>query len=426
MPTVLQLTEQRNGVWERMKEINDRVQKGETLSAEDEANWQAADAEIGNIDKRISMQVRMEGMSAHNPTTPTNEGPLAGGARGEVPPDGPGWEPIQRSAEYRKTFLKWARSGPNILTLEEHQLLAQGFRSPDGGNYERRDEVTNIATLGGFLIPEGFVRQIESAMLAFGGMRAVASGITTDNGADLPWPISDDTGNEGEILNEAQAASEQNVTFGRVVFKAHMYSSKIIQVSYQLMQDSAFDLEGFLAARMAERVARIQNRHFTVGLGMNEPMGIVTTCPSGIAAAGTTAVTFDEVLNLEHAVDPAYRNGAQWMFADATLLALKKIKDGEGRYIWVPGGPVNNGGPATLWGYPYEINQAVPTMASGNKAILFGQFSKYMIRDVRGFTLMRLNERSAASLLVDFLGFARADGGLLDAGTHPVQCITMA
>ena len=422
MATVLQLAEQRNAVWERMKEINDRAQAGTALSSEDETAWRAADAEVVDLDKRIVMQRRLEDMPLHGPVPPATNGagPRAGGPAGEDRTEGDGFQPVQRSAEYRQAFLKWARFGERGLNADETTRLY-------GGQIETRDQVTNIATLGGFLVPEGFVRQIESALLAFGGMRSVATVFPTDSGGDLPWPTSDDTGNEGEILNEGQAATEQNVSFGRIVFKAHVYSSKVIQVSYQLLQDAAFDIEAFLAERMAERIARITNRHFTTGLGSNEPMGLVTQAVSGVTAAATGAVTFDELINLEHSVDPAYRNGARWMFHDNTFRDLKKIKDGEGRYIWVPGGPMaNNGGPSTLWGYPYEINQAVPQMATGNKAIAFGLLSKYQIRDVRGFGLLRLDQRSATSLLMDFLGWSRHDGALLDAGTNPVKVITMA
>lgn len=418
MATVLQLIEQRNSIWEQMKEIGNRAAEG-PLSAEDQATWDKADVDVVELDKRIAMQKRLEEMPASGAAS--EGGPRAGGVAGESRAA----EQRRAPDEYESVFARYIRYGQGGLSPEENISMMQNFRG-FGAGVEHRDEVTNIATQGGYLVPEGFMRELEVATLAYGGMREVARILPTDGGEDLPWPTSNDTSNTGRILNETATASETDVTFGRMVLKAHMYSSDLVQVSFQLMQDSAFALEPFLAETLATRIARITNTHFTTGTGANEPMGVVTAAVSQATAAGTTAVTFDELLALEHGIDPSYRKGASWMFRDATLRALKLVKDGEGRYLWWPGGPSNGGGQPTLWNYPYTINQDVPAMATGNKAILFGDFKKYIIRDVRGFQLMRLNERSAVNGLVDFLGFSRHDGGLLDAGRNPIQCITMA
>ena len=113
------------------------------------------------------------------------------------------------------------------------------------------------------------------------------------------------------------------------------------------------------------------------------------------------------------------------MFADSTLKALKKIKipqfsgDTNGMPLWQPG--LVQGQPDRILGYPFVINQDVAAMAASAKAIVFGDLSKYLIRDVRDVTLLRLDERYAENHQVAFLAFSRHDGDLLDAGTDPVK-----
>jgi HK97 family phage major capsid protein len=137
-------------------------------------------------------------------------------------------------------------------------------------------------------------------------------------------------------------------------------------------------------------------------------------------------VTADEILDLVHSVDPSYRQGpaVAFQFADATLKFLRKLKDGEGRYLWQAG--MGSGSPDTLWGYRYVINQSMPALSTGNKAIVFGDHSKYIIRDVLDVQILRLDELFAQNHQVAFLAFSRHDGNLVDAGTRPIKFITQA
>jgi HK97 family phage major capsid protein len=279
---------------------------------------------------------------------------------------------------------------------------------------------------GGYTVPQEFMYQLETAMLAFGGMRAVASSIKTDSGALMPYPTSNDTANEGAIIAENTQVTEQDAVFGAVNLGAFMYTSKLVRISFQLLQDSAFDLPSWLAARLGERLARITNRHFTVGAGGGAlPMGIVTAATAGPVGSGSVAagsVTYDNLVDLEHSVDPSYRTNGKWMFHDNTLRDLKKLKDTLGRPIWIPG--LVDREPDRILGYPYQINQHMAVPAANAKTILFGALDKYLIRDVLGLQLLRLNERYADYLQVGFLAFLRCDGNLIDAGTHPVKYFT--
>ena len=289
---------------------------------------------------------------------------------------------------------------------------------------EQRALGTTPGTAGGYTVPQGFYRALEDAMLTFGGMRQARTTILrTASGEPLPMPTANDTDNEGIIISEnpAQKVPEQDITFGQETLGAYMYSSKSIRVSYQLLQDSAFDLPSYIAQKLGERIGRITNRHFTVGTGSGQPHGVVSKAQAGVTAASGTAITDLELVDLVHSVDPAYRGQAEFMFNDQTLRELKKLRDAEDRPLWLPGIAVRE--PDTILGYRYVINTHMPVMGPGAKSVLFGDFSKYYIRDVMDITLVRLDEVYAEYGQVAFLAFSRHDGVLLDAGTHPIKAL---
>jgi len=306
------------------------------------------------------------------------------------------------------------------VSLSLRPLRSMQPADVDGWQY--RAQGVGSGAIGLFTVPNEMMRPLEVALLTYGGMRQVATVIRTDTGANLPIPTVNDTTNVGAILAENTAGSTQDVAFGQLVLGSFKYSSKIVLVSVELMQDNAINLASFLGEALGTRIGRITNTHFTVGTGAGaQPTGIVTASSLGKTGltGQTTSVIFDDLVDLEHSVDPAYRQGGRFMFHDKTLAALKKIKDTQGRPLFLPGLSVN--APDTILGYPYTINQDVAQMAANAKSILFGSLSKYIIRDVLGVTLLRLDERYAEFHQVAFLAFARFDGNLLNAGTNPVK-----
>lgn len=319
------------------------------------------------------------------------------------------------SEREREVFRNWMLRGMVGLSEEERRFMQERqvtIRAAQG---------VGTGAAGGFLVPEGFRAVLESALKAFGGMREVATPLDTDSGESIPMPTENDTGNVGELLAENTATAEQDITFGSVTIDAFMYSSKLVRVSIQLMQDSAFDMEGFLARKLAERIARITNTHFTTGTGTGQPRGLVTAAPVGKTGATgqTTSIIYDDLVDLEHSVDPAYRRNGGWMLHDSSLKVVKKLKDSQNRPLWMPGLAVQ--APDTILGYRYVINQDVPVMAANAKSVLFGDLSKYLIRSVRQVILKRLEERYAELLQIGFIAFQRFDGDLIDAGTNPVK-----
>ena len=315
--------------------------------------------------------------------------------------------------------------GFNLNSREIEIPLAKDYRAIKN-DYLRRDMSLTVGA-GGYTVPEGFVNSLEQALLAFGGVRQVSDVIRTDGGGDLPWPTMNDTSNKGAILAEATTFSTSvDPTFGSVIFKAFKYSSKPIIVSNELLQDSAFDLAAMIGGWLGTRIGRIQNDHFTTGTGTTLPKGVVVSAAVGSTAASKTAVTDAEILTLVHKLDPAYRPNAMFMFHDAILAAIRALKDvTSGQYLWQPG--MQAGVPDRLFGYRYTVNQSMAsTQAQSAKIMLFGDFSKYKIRDVAGIRLVRLDELFAQTDQVGFVAFLRSDGQLLDAGTNPILYLTNA
>lgn len=311
------------------------------------------------------------------------------------------------------------------LTIRLAPVAMRSTYHEDVKDWESRALSTLTTTSpedGSYLIANELLQPLERAMLDFGGIRQVATVKRTLTGAALGFPTSDDTSNEGVLLAENAVVVAKDTEFGIMTLNAYKFSSKMVLVSVELMQDSATELAGFLGTALGERIGRIVNRYGTTGTGSSQPMGIVTAATSAAVALAAQTPTYAEMVSIEHSVDPAYRNGARWMFHDTILAEVKKIVDAStGRPIWMPN--MVGGQPDTILGYPYTVNQhmAVAAGSGSGKSILFGQLSKYILRDVRDVTLLRLDERYAEYHQVAFLAFSRHDGDLLDAGTHPVK-----
>ncbi len=318
----------------------------------------------------------------------------------------------------RKAFQAYLRYGSAGLSPEQRGLLVRA---------EERAQGVAVGTQGGYLVPEDFMAELVVALKAWGPMLdpGVTRFLTTATGASIPWPTMDDTSNEGALIAENTQVALAEISFGTKNLEAYKYTSGVVLVASELLQDSAVDVEAVVRNAMAERIARIGNKHTSIGDGASKPHGIVTAAAAGFTAASATAITFDDLIELEHAVDPAYRTdpSCRFMFNDSTLKAIRKLKDGEGRYIWQPA-DVRTGSPTTILNYPYSINQAMASIATGNRSVIFGAFNRYVVRMVNEFSIRRLIERYADYDQTGFIGFTRLDGELLDANavkrlTHP-------
>ena len=247
----------------------------------------------------------------------------------------------------------------------------------------------------------------------------------SDNGNSLPIPVMDDTSNVAEILDEAGTAAEAEATTAKVTLGAWKYSSKEVLVSLELLQDSSFDLEAYIAGSLAARFGRKWNTDITVGAGTTLPFGLCTRATaSGVVSGGTAAaptLTVDDFIDTADALDQAYRNmpGVGYMMSRATLSKVRKLKDSSNRYLFDAGfsGGVTSGAPGTINGYPVYVNPDMPTTGVSKAIVLFGDYSQYMWRQVSGIQFFRLSEYRIRSGQISFLAFARADGNLINTAS---------
>lgn len=321
-----------------------------------------------------------------------------------------------------------------------------GFRGLGVGSMRENKEYRDMGTGGGnalqgtgggYFVPVGFVDEVDEGMKWYGDMLRSSTIMRTATGQPLPWPNDNDTSNVGEQVGEGITVTEGDLSLGNIVFGAYKFSTKMIKVSVEMLQDSAFDLESYVKEKFAIRIGRIINTKTTTGAGsgsttINGILPASTAGPTAVGAStndggtetGGTSIGTDDLIELEHSVDKAYRRDASYMAHDLTIKTLKKLKDKYGRPLWLPGIAV--AAPDTINGYQYFTNNDLPTIALNAKTVLFGDLKKYVIREVKELAVLRLNERYAELGQVAFIGFARYDGNLLDAGTHPVKYLVQA
>lgn len=306
-------------------------------------------------------------------------------------------------------FAKWIRGGDQAITAAEWVDI-------------RATMSTTTGSEGGYTVQTDIAKTIVEALKATGGMREVATVLQTSMGNAINYPNSDGTSEEGEILGENQLSADSDPELGSTTISVYKYGSKVVAIPLELLMDSAIDIEAFVRQRLISRIARITNKHFTIGTGTGQPRGIVTSATSGkVGASGQTAtITYDDLVDLQHSVNRAYRDlGASFMMSDAAVKVIRKLKDDQSRPIFVPGYEtgVPGGIPDTLLGDRLVINDDIPAMAANAKSVVYGSLKSYLIRDVMSYNLMRFDDSAYAKKgQVGFLMFSRNGGGLPDVG----------
>jgi len=415
----------------RMQEILNGSEK--TLSADQEKEFDQLDSDAEAKLRQASKIEKMEQMEFANEIS-------------EEIPTGQGKSIDKLSAEELKKAEEIAMR--SYLTTGEvpkelRSIMAPAQKEKDDNDMIKSSlkelginlaaEQSTTTTGGGYTIPRGFQAELERAVKAFGGMWDSSRIITTASGNVLDWPTVNDTANKAYLLGESVSAatSAAAVTFGTKAFEAYKYTSGLIQIPTELLQDSAFNIPSLMVELLAERIWRGTNEAFTTADGSSKPHGIIhsTNLSYGVSTGNDTALAYDDFVNLEHSVDPGYRNrmGTGFMFHDSVLREAKKIKDTANQPIW-NANLMAGTAPATLLGHKYVINQDMPIFWAGNATdndndavALFGDLQKYIIRQVQGMRMVRLNERYGELDQTAFVVFFRVDGELLNAGTNPIK-----
>lgn len=366
--------------------------------------------EIDALDSQMRMTERQLEIDAGNKLTELKAGDI---------------DPMSPKALYNK----WMRQGDNGLSAAEWTHI-------------RNTMSTTTNSEGGFTVPSMISSTLYDAMKAFGAMRAVSDIISTADGRPLSFPTSDGTSEVGEIIAQNVTATGLDPSFSTVTLNVFKYSSKIVAVPLELLQDSTIDIEAFVRTRLAQRLGRIGNQHFTTGGGTTLPDGVMAR--AGAGKTGTTGQTltiiYDDIVDLIHSVDPAYRTPrSAFMTNDALLRVIRKLKDSQNRPLWVPSfesglmrgvGVASDGGYIgqdravvfdTLMGYPLYVNNDIAAPAANAKTMAFGDFSYYKIRDAMEVQMFRFTDSAYTKLgQVAFLAWCRMGGNLVDTAAVKV------
>ena len=401
MATSRELREKRARVIEQMKEavkLGDEARdKGESASDYDQQFTRAV-ADEERLTKQIEALERIE----------ADEKRAAGQHLEDQEREGRAGNDGGKKKEYREAFRNWVVNGSADLTAEERTLLAE----KRGTN----SQVVGTTTLGGYTVDTEIFNEIERAQKAYSGVAQAARFIRTAGYGTLYVPTEDDTTTSANLIAEAAAITVQDLTFGQKQLDAYKYATQM-KISLELMQDSSFDMVAEITNAFAPRFGRAMNTSCTTGTGSSQPDGFMTAATLGKTAASATAITFPEIVDLIHSIDPAYRmsQSCGFMLHDSVLAAVKKLSIGTGdaRPLWQPS--VREGEPDRIEGFRYWINQDMDSaLTTGKKVMAFGDFSKYVIRLVQDMMIIRLNERYADNGLVGFIGHMRWDGELLN------------
>ena len=414
------LNEKRGQLVTQAREALDEIKKNtdEARAAELDARHDTIMAEFDKVEKLIEREQKLVDVEKRLAERAEAE---ERAAREAKRPNGQDTE--QRGAaeggkpEYREVFYKFLAGGADLgeLEPEERKILRAGAAPKDA---EKRIQTVGTTTAGGYTVPTELANEIIKSMKAFGPMydEAICTTINTSNGHPIDIPTIDDTSVTAVAHTEGTALTDdgsKDATFGKKTLNSYGYDTTFVKFSLELARDSIFNMESLLGSLLGERLGRIANTQLTTGDGTGDPNGIVTASSLGKTTAAAGAITTDEIIDLVHSVDPAYRQSpkVRFMFNDLTLSALRKLKDGNGQYIWTMGS-ILGGVPGTILGYQYSINQAMANIATGNKTMLFGDFGKYYVRKVGGPLIGVLRERFWPDLGI--AGLIYLDGELGD------------
>jgi HK97 family phage major capsid protein len=405
MRTEKQILELRAEVDHAQRAILQRARdEKRALNSDEEASWQKADADFMALNKELDMVRSMTERDAQYQAL--NNEPIIGMTAPQA-------DEKDLKRKHTDAFWRQLLHGEGMSQSEAMRLAADPTRT----------QTSTTAGNGAFTIPEEFMRELEVTMKAFGGMLQASYLHRSPRGGTMNWPTFDNTARTGAWQDEPRTAglTPGQFTFNRKQFAAYLWAD-MAQLTWEFIQDEDVSfVSRHLAQAFGESAGRALNKAFTDGNGTGKPTGILdATGGAGVGKelASSTAITKVELVDLIHSVDPAYRTGPNvaFMLHDNVLAAIRKLDFGttDDEPVWQPSYAA--GVPDRILGYTYVINQDFPsTVAAGNKIAAFGDWSKYVIRQVQDFNLIRLNERFADQLSTGFLGYLRIDGKLLQS-----------
>jgi len=357
------------------------------LSAEDDATYSGMEKELAALTNEIKRMERREAIDAElsKPVSTPITGKPMNGNGGDQEKTG------RAAATYNSNFWNVMRSkAPMPEVINALQV---------GDDAE-----------GGYLVPDEYEHKLIEALEEENIFRKLAHTIQTDSGErKIPVVASKGTAN---WIDEEGPYEDSDDNFSQITIGAHKLGTTI-KISEELLRDSVFNLEEYISREFARRIGAREEESFFTGDGNGKPLGVLAEnggADVGVTAASATAITADELIDLFHSLKTPYRKNAVWVMNDATIKAVRKLKDNNGQYLWQSA--LTAGAPNTLLGRPVHTSAYMPTLGAGAKTIAFGDFKYYWIADRQGRTFKRLNELYAKNGQVGFIGSQRVDGKL--------------
>lgn len=393
---IKRLQERRLNVWEQAKALLDAAEgEKRDLSAEEEQTYQALNADLDKIDARVKDMVEAEQRTADA------EAAFAG--------------LLGKPADERKTakdtsgeLRKWltGESGKRAFEVRPDATTPHDFRT--------LSKLT--AAAGANTVPISFYNRLVEHMIEVSGVLMTnPSLLRTATGEQMQIPKTTAHSASASIVAEAGTLSANDPTFGQVPLDAYKYGF-LLQVSHELLNDTAVDLAGYLARQAGRALGNGFGAHLVTGTGSSQPNGVVTAATVGVTGGAGVAGAFtaDNLIDLFYSVIAPYRNSGScaWMLRDASVAALRKLKDSTNQYLWQPG--LTTGAPDTLLGKPVYTDPNVAAVALGAKSVVFGDFSQYFVRMVEALRFERSDDFAFSTDLVSYRAILRGDGDLVD------------
>jgi HK97 family phage major capsid protein len=387
MNQIQELREKRAKAWDAAKAFLDTKRGTDgLLAAEDVATYEKMEADVVNFGKEIDRLERQTALDAElnkptaDPLTSKPAQPTAEQKTGRA------------SDAYKKAFWNAIRSkNPRTEILN---ALQEGTDSE-----------------GGYLVPDEFERALVQKLTEANVLRPLCHVIQTSYG-DRKIPVVASKGT-ADWVDEEGTYPLSDDSFSQVVLGAYKLAT-MIKVSEELLSDSIFNIEGYVSEQFGKRIGDKEEDAFLTGNGVSKPIGILHTTGGaelGVTTAGASAISGDELIDLVYSLRAPYRKSAVFVLNDTTVKLLRKLKDGDGQYLWRPG--ITENAPDTILGHRIVTSEFMPSVAAGNKSIAFGDFSYYWIADRQGRTFKRLNELYATTGQIGFLASQRLDGKLI-------------
>jgi HK97 family phage major capsid protein len=305
----------------------------------------------------------------------------------------------KRKREHRSAFTHYLR------TRDESELRA--MNSTAGPN-------------GGFVIPTLTESDLETALQAFGGIAPYLRSRPTSTGEQINWPLLNDVANAGRELGENVDSTETDLTFGTKAMTVGLFTTDMVLIPRTLIRDSVVDLASEVMSALGERRARLLSEKIIGGSTGTSFDSLLTAATVGATSEAQAAISLPDVANLFGAVDPGYAGFGDFACNRATQIYLTIQRNAYGTPIF----PLDQNGLCTnLFGRPVRVDMNLPNIAAGNKALLFGALTKYILRPVGTMEVQRLDERFATANQVAYLGFWAAGGAYINAGTNPIQSL---